>query len=71
MDCRMKVNINRKHKRLKKENHINHYQLFTEYVAAKMDAKNDRAEQRRKAVGSSCEYEKTKTASLNAYVQNC
>lgn len=37
-----------------------------EYVAPKMDGKNDRAEQRRKAVGSSCEYEKTKTASLNA-----
>lgn len=35
-----------------------------------MDAKTDRAEQRRKAVGSSCEYEKTKTASLNTYVKN-
>lgn len=40
-----------------------------EYVAPKMDA-NDRAEKRRQAVGSSCEHEKTKAASLNAYVWN-
>lgn len=44
--------------------------MFTEYVASKVDAKHDRAEQRRKAVGSSCEYEKTKTASLNTYVES-
>lgn len=37
-----------------------------EYVAPKLDAKNDRAEKRRQAVGSSCEHEKTKAASLNA-----
>lgn len=33
-----------------------------------MDAKNDRAEQRRQKVGSSCDHEKTKSASLNTYV---
>lgn len=42
--------------------------LIAEYTAPKVDAKNDRAEKRRQAVGSSCEHEKTKSASLNALV---
>lgn len=46
----------------------NPFSLCTEYVAPKVDAKNDRAEIRRQKVGSSCEHEKTKAASLNAYV---
>lgn len=44
--------------------------IATEYEKVKMDPKNDRAEHRRQKVGSSCDYEKTKTASLNTYVQS-
>ncbi|XP_031626140.1 angiogenic factor with G patch and FHA domains 1 isoform X3 [Contarinia nasturtii] len=40
------------------------------YVAPKVDAKNDRAEQRRQTVGSSCEHEKTKAASLNSSISS-
>lgn len=51
------------------DNYNNLLSIRTEYETVKMDPKNDRAEHRRQKVGSSCEYEKTKTASLNTYVQ--
>lgn len=42
------------------------FRLFPlEYLAQKVEYKNDRAEQRRQVVGSSCDHEKTKTASVN------
>lgn len=40
----------------------------SEYKAPKVDAKNDRAEQRRQKVGSSCDHEKTKAASLHTSI---
>ncbi|XP_055320224.1 angiogenic factor with G patch and FHA domains 1 isoform X1 [Sitodiplosis mosellana] len=64
-------NVNDDHKRQLK-NLKKRYGLQDEkYVAPKMDAKTtDRAEKRRQAVGSSCEHEKTKAASLNASISS-
>lgn len=52
--------------KLNQQNNI--YYIKIEYETMKVDPKTDRAEQRRQKVGSSCDYEKTKAASLNAYV---
>lgn len=39
---------------------------FSEYIETRGGVQNDRAAQRRQKVGSSCEFEKTKTASLDS-----
>lgn len=44
---------------------------FAEYVESRSTTlKNDRAAQRRQKVGSSCDFEKTKTASLDMWAHN-